>query len=145
MLFAIMFGGPGSGKSTFVKNQLYKTHLPINVDILWNHHSENLILEGMLNARVNIVIDGVNATLPQRVRYFKKLEGRKYKVIAYVMTTPLEDALVMNKQRSRRQHLPDNIVITNFKRLIPPTLGEGFDEIYHVTINGAGYDIVRTA
>ena len=54
--------------------------------------------------------------------------------MAYFFRTPLRDAIARNNRRELKQRVPAPAIVSTFKRLEPPALGEGFDAIYVVQV-----------
>ncbi len=53
----IFIGIQASGKSSFYKEQFFKTHIRINLDMLRTRHREDILLRACLEAKQPFVVD----------------------------------------------------------------------------------------
>jgi predicted kinase len=140
---AIIFVGvQGSGKTTFYRERFFDTHVRINLDMLRTRHREQLLFAACLAAQQPFVIDNTNPLPNDRVRYIGPARNAGFRVVAYFFETPLADAIRRNKQRVGKQRIPMPAVAGTFRKMQAPTLEEGFDEVYAVTIAAAGGFVV---
>lgn len=126
----IFIGVQGSGKSTFYRQRFSDTHLRINLDMLRTRHREHLIFEACLAAKQPFVVDNTNPTPADRARYIAPARAAGFRVIAYWFVTPLGEALRRNNLRKAKQKIPAVAVAGTFKKIQPPSLDEGCDEIH---------------
>ena len=144
ILEAVIFVGiQGSGKSTFYKERFFKTHVRINLDMLRTRHREKLLLRACLDAGQSFVIDNTNATHEDRARYIAPAKAAGFKVTGYYFRSNLQDCLKRNEQREGKERIPPQGVIGAYKRLQLPTLAEGFDALYYVSIGSNGDFVVQ--
>lgn len=69
---AIIFVGiQATGKSTFYRENFFKTHIRINLDMLKTRHRENIILEACIKAKQPFVIDNTNPSMNDRKKYIE--------------------------------------------------------------------------
>lgn len=62
----MMCGIQGAGKSTFVRERFFETHVRISRDLLRTAHRESRFLDACLETRQPFVVDKVNATRADR-------------------------------------------------------------------------------
>jgi len=130
---AIIFTGiQASGKSTFYKERFYDTHLRINLDMLHSRRAEDIILNACLWAQRPFVVDNTNPSKEERARYIERAKFYKYRIISYVFASDLQICLQRNKDRAGKKRIPEGGVRSTYARLSPPSMDEGFDEIYFV-------------
>jgi hypothetical protein len=57
--------------------------------------------------------------------------GRRHgaRVVAYFFETTVKDAVARNRAREGKARVPDVAIFVTAKKLVPPTLAEGFDEV----------------
>lgn len=139
----ILIGIPASGKSTFCKDQLFNSHVRINLDMLKTRHREKLIFQACLTAKQPFVIDNTNASAVERRRYIAPAKEVGFEVIGYYFSSRIQDALVRNRQRQGSAQIPDKGVIGVAGRLELPSLSEGFDKLWYVTMDGNGGFVVE--
>jgi predicted kinase len=140
---AVIFVGiQGSGKSTFYRERFFDTHVRINLDMLRTRHREQLLLAACLAAQQSFVIDNTNPLPSDRSRYIGPAREAGFRVIAYYFETSLADTIRRNKQRPGKQRIPVPAIAGTLRKLQAPTLEEGFDKVYRVTIPPEGGFVV---
>lgn len=132
---AILFIGiQGAGKSTFFKERFFDTHLRINLDMLRTRRREEILLNACLQSGQPLVVDNTNPLPADRSRYLGPARAAGFRTIAYFFDAALRDAMQRNNLRPGKQKIPAPAVAAAFKKLVPPTAAEGFDEIYTVEL-----------
>ena len=144
-MHAVLFIGiQGSGKSTFYRERFFETHVRLSLDLLRTRHRERLLLAACLAARQAFVIDNTNVRIEQRAVYLQAAHGAGFRTSGYYFVTDLQAALRRNAAREGLRKIPVAGVIGTFKRLEPPRLEEGFDELFTVAIDDGGAFVVQT-
>ena len=132
---AIIFCGiQATGKSTFFKNQFFKTHVRISLDLLKTRHRETLFLEVCLKTQQSFVVDNTNPTPLERSKYIELAKKHSFKVIGYYFQSKVKDALERNRLRMGKEFVPEVGIKGTAARLEFPSLEEGYDELYYVEI-----------
>ena len=147
-----LVGVPGSGKSTWIKDQIwalgltvvstdafvedyaraqgktysevFKDYMPTAVDLM----AEQVVRARTLNH--SVIWDQTSTTVASRRRKFNMLPD--YEHIAVVFNTPGQKELTRRLASRPGKHIPWEVIqgmINNFEM---PTLAEGFSEIWHV-------------
>ncbi len=144
---AVIFTGvQGSGKTTFYKERFGATHVHISLDIVKTRHRERELLAACLREGRPFVIDNTNPLAAVRAPYIAAARAAGFRVTGYYFEIPLQEALRRNAQRAGTARIPPPGVIGTFRRIEPPTLAEGFDELFTVaSANGAFAVTARTA
>lgn len=149
----VLVGVPGSGKSTWIKNQIWALGLPvISTDSFVEQYAYNqgktysevfeeymptavkLMAEQVVFYRdnnVDIIWDQTSTTVEARAKKIRMLPD--YYKIAVVFKTP-EPAELARRLASRPgKNIPDHVseVMASQLKNEPPTLEEGFDEIWY--------------
>ena len=137
---AIMTGIQGSGKSTFCKECL-ASFTRINLDDLHTRYREKQVFENALQDYVNIVIDNTNPTVADRKKYIQRAKTEGYKVVGYFMQSRIKDCVERNRNRTGKARVPDMAIAATSNKLQLPSLEEGFDELYFVSIVEDGFTI----
>jgi len=149
-----LVGVPGSGKSTWIKNQIWalgltvvstdafvedyarsqgKTYSEVFVDYMPT--AVNLMAEQVVRARTldhTIIWDQTSTTLASRARKFNMLPD--YEHIAVVFRTP-EHKELMRRLESRwvdGKIIPEHVIASMIASWEEPTEEEGFKEIWYV-------------
>lgn len=141
----ILVGIQGSGKTTFYRERFFNTHVRISLDMLRTRHREQVLFRACLGAKQPFVIDNTNPLPSDRARYVGDARAAGFRVVAYYFETSLQDAMRRNSQRRGKEKIPPVALAGTLKKLQPPTLLEGFNEVYTVTISSEGKFHVRTS
>lgn len=136
----IMTGIQGSGKTTFCRKQ-FPEYEWINLDVLHTRNKEKIAFEKALLDRKDIVIDNTNPTAYDREKYIRKAKEQGYKVIGYFMQSRLRDCITRNNDRTGKARVPDMAIAATSNKLQMPSFKEGYDELYFVSINAAGFSV----
>ena len=147
-----MIGVPGSGKSTWIRNQIWALGLTvISTDAFVEAYAEqqgktynqvfqdympravDLMAKQVVFAREHghsVIWDQTSTTVASRRKKFRMLPD--YEHIAVVFSTP-EPAELARRLASRPgKSIPDHVMLSMLQNLKEPTLEEGFQEIWHV-------------
>ena len=139
---AVIFCGiQASGKSTFFKEKFFKTHVRISLDMLKTHNRESILLNACLEAKQPFVIDNTNPSREDREKYIAAAKAKKFKVTGYYFSTSLESALERNSKRIGKENIPEIGVRGTLKRLEKPSMEEGFDQLFFVTLDNDTFTI----
>lgn len=149
----VMVGVPGSGKSTWIKNQKWARDIPIvSTDKFVEDYAEKqgktysevfeeympiavkLMANQVLICQANkkdLIWDQTSTTIATRAKKLRMLP--EYYKIAVVFKTPPADELMVRLASRPGKTIPLDVV-ANMKAQLeaePPTLEEGFDEIWY--------------
>lgn len=91
----IIFGGPGSGKSTFVTSKM-STYLRVNNDELKTKEKCMKLCHEGLDQGKSVVIDNTNSTKEQRDRYISIAKAKSVPVRCFVMAADKETCMHNN-------------------------------------------------
>jgi predicted kinase len=138
----IFVGLPASGKTTFYSQRFAATHAHISKD-LWpastNKESrQSRELRAALTAGKSVVVDNTNPAVADRASIITIARELGARVIGYHFTATTREAVGRNRGREGAGRVPDVAIFTKAKRMVPPTRGEGFDELYSVKIVADG-------
>jgi predicted kinase len=139
----VLIGIQGAGKSTF-RAQRFATHALVSKDLLRNNRrperrQQQLIAEALAAGR-SVVVDNTNPAQADRATIIALARSFGARVIAYFFASPLEECRARNAARARP--VPEVGLLTTAKRLQPPTLAEGFDELWTVqTRPGPSFEV----
>lgn len=132
----IFVGLPGAGKSTYYNAHLAATHVQVSKDLMPNasrrdDRQHNLIAAALREGR-SVVVD--NTSPSRAIREPLIALGKQYgaRVIAYYFDCSVAEARVRNRQREGKGRVPDVAIFVAAKKLQPPALDEGFDEVHVV-------------
>jgi predicted kinase len=134
----ILIGLPGAGKSTFYRER-FAGHMHISKD-LWPNASgregrQQKLIDETLAAGKSIVVDNTNPTAAERARIITAAKAQDARVIGYFFDITTRAAVARNANRTGRSKVPNVAIFTTAKRLQPPRLTEGFDELFRIELN----------
>lgn len=136
----IMSGIPGSGKTTYAKEQLSHAVYIGSDAIRKELYGKEMTFRGYwlvhqimierafsyLREGRDVVVDSVHGSVESRRRYFRILPPGADVTVVY-MDIPVSTALSNNRKRKR--HVPSAGIIFLSRLISPPALKEGFDQI----------------
>jgi len=129
----IFVGMQGSGKSTWYATQLAATHVHVSKDLMKNVRDrgarQRQMIEDALSAGRSVAVDNTNPTPAVRAPLIEI--GRRYgaRVIACSFQTTAKDAVARNRLREGKARVPDVVIYVTARKIVPPSLEEGFDEV----------------
>jgi predicted kinase len=129
----ILVGLQGAGKTTLYRAQLAATHVHVSKDLMVNVRNrdakqEQLIREA-LSAGKSVAVDNTNPTPAVRAPLIAIGKAHGARIVACYVTVPVKAAVARNRQREGKARVPDVAIFVTSKKLVPPSLDEGFDEI----------------
>lgn len=146
----VLVGVPGSGKSTWIRNQIWALGLTVvSTDAFVEQEAHrqgktyNEVFEDYMPTAVGLMADQVVAareaghdivwdqtstTVTSRRKKFAMLPN--YRAVAVVFPTPKADELAMRLASRPGKIVPDHVVSNMIDQFQQPTLEEGFDEIW---------------
>lgn len=138
MEMVIFCGIQATGKSEFYRQNFYKTHIRLNLDMLKTRHREQILLEACLRAKQPVVIDNTNPTKQDRARYITAAQCAGFSVSGYYFQSRVTDAIARNAERLGNEQVPVPGILATHKKLELPAQDEGFLRLYYVSICDGG-------
>jgi predicted kinase len=134
----ILIGLPGVGKSSLYREKFAATHVHVSKD-LWPNASKREDRQGQLIAESlkagrSVVIDNTNPTMAERAKLIALARTHRARTIGYFFDVNTRTAVARNAERTGPSKVPNVAIFTAAKRLEPPTMSEGFDQLFRVTI-----------
>ena len=131
----ILIGIQGAGKSTFYERRFASTHLRISMDIAGTRVREQRIVEDCLRRNLDFVVDNTNATVASRGPVIAAARLAGFRIVGYFFTTNFKLCLERNAARSGKARVPVPGLYRIRKFLQPPSMGEGFEELFVVNMD----------
>ena len=139
---ALIFCGlQGAGKTSFYQERFFNTHLRSSLDLLKTRAREALFLKTCLESGQRFVVDNTNPTRINRSVYLKAAKRKNFTVAGYYFSSKLQDALARNMARPGKARVPEQAVKATLAKLERPTLAEGFDQLYYVSLVGGIFTV----
>jgi predicted kinase len=129
----ILVGMQGSGKSTWYHTNLAATHVHVSKDLMTNVRNRDLRQREQIHKAItegrSVVVDNTNPTPAVRAPLIELGHSLGARVIACYFEIPVKSAVERNRLREGRARVPDVAIYVTSKKLVPPTVEEGFDEV----------------
>jgi len=144
----IFIGLPASGKTTFYQRRFSTTHRHISKDH-WPTASNKdarqaaLISAALLEA-LPVVVDNTNPSIADRAAIIELARDHGARTIGYYFTATTREAIGRNRGREGKQRVPDVAIFTKAKQMVVPTIEEGLDDLYAVSIDQAGEFVITS-
>jgi predicted kinase len=141
----VFVGLQASGKSTFFHERFAQTHQHVSKDHFQHNRNKNRrqehLLRAALSAGRSVVVDNTNPTLEDR-RPLVRL-GHEYgaKVIGYFFEESVRECIRRNEMREGKARVPDVAIYSTAKKLVAPSIEEGFDELLCVRLNDSAFEV----
>lgn len=148
----LMCGAPGSGKSTYIKNNKTENDAVISRDIIRfslvkeneeYFSKENLVFNTFIN-EINkaiktgfpaIYIDATHLNEKARNKVLDKLHlSTELKIVPIYFDISLEKCLEQNNMREGRMRVPDTVIKNMYNSIQPPTYSEKYKYFDIITI-----------
>jgi len=134
----LFVGLPGAGKTTFYRRHFAATHRHISKD-LWPNATgrearQRRAIDEALAGGASVVVDNTNPTRAERTAIIDAARVRGARVVAYFFDVTTREAVARNAGRSGREKVPNVAIFTVAKRLEPPVLDEGFDQLFRLQL-----------
>lgn len=137
-----MVGLQGSGKSTWVRAHLAGTHAVVSKDHWPNARRrearQQRVVDELLAAGRDVVVDNTNADPADRAPLIAIARRHGAVVRAVHVDAPVLVCLRRNAAREGRARVPVVGVLATAKRLVAPSVGEGFDGVETVATTDDG-------
>lgn len=134
MQAVIFMGVQATGKSSFYKEQFFRTHVRINLDMLKTRNREKKLFETCIDIKQPFVIDNTNPTRKDRERYISILQQSGFEVVGYYFESRIKDAISRNSQRHESEIIPEKGIHGTYAKMELPNFEEGFDKLKYVQI-----------
>jgi predicted kinase len=129
----IFVGLQAAGKSTYYHAQLAATHVHVSKDLMKNTRDRNArqqqLIEAALRTGKSVAVDNTNATPEVRAPLIGLGRQLGARVVACFFETTVKDAVARNRLREGKARVPDVVIYVAARKLVAPSIAEGFDEI----------------
>jgi predicted kinase len=129
----IFVGMQAAGKSTWYATHLAATHVHVSKDLMKNVRDRDArqqqMIEQALTAGRSVAVDNTNPTPAVRAPLIALGRRLGARVVACHFEAIVKDAAARNRLREGKARVPDVALYVTARRIVPPTLEEGFDEV----------------
>jgi predicted kinase len=138
MELVLFIGLQASGKSTFYRTRLAATHELVSKDLMPNNprpeRRQRQLVEEALARSTSVAVDNTNPTPEVRAPLIALGHAFGAEIVGYWFDATAGACLARNRQREGRARVPDIAIFATRKILRLPTLEEGFDRLWRVSI-----------
>ena len=132
---AILMGLPGAGKSTFYRERLAATHRHVSKDLLQNAKNkqarQDALVREALSGRQSVAVDNTNISPAERGPIIVIARELGARVVGHYIEATTREAVARNERREEKKgRVPKVAIFTCAKRLVPPSIEEGFDALH---------------
>jgi predicted kinase len=136
MQLVILIGLQASGKSTFYRERFARTHAYVSRDQFRRtanppRRQKDLIDTALADGR-DVVVDNTSPRVADRAPIIRQAKSFGAEVVGYFFEPDVQGSIARNRQRPPAQRVPDVAIYVTAKRLVRPSLAEGFDELFSV-------------
>ncbi len=137
----VFVGLQASGKSTFFRERFAESHQYVSKDLFPNNRNKNRRQEHLLRAALSAVVDNTNPTLEDR-RALIGLGGEYgARIVGYYFDASVRECLRRNEMREGKARVPDVAIYATAKKLVAPSIEEGFDGLLRVRLNDSAFEV----
>ena len=129
----ILVGLPGAGKTTLVRSR-FPSYTHVSKDTFPQHARDkqarqDTAIRAALAAGRSVVVDNTNVTPADRAAIIAIARAFGARVVGYYLEVTTRDAVARNERREGRAKVPKVAIFACAKKLVPPQMSEGFDEL----------------
>jgi predicted kinase len=133
----ILIGLPGAGKTTFYRAR-FASHAHISKDAFPNASNKQTRQDAALRQALaqgqRVVVDNTNVTPQERAAVIGIAREFGARIVGYYIEATPREAVARNERRTGKEKVPKVAIFARAKRLVPPALDEGFDELHTVRV-----------
>lgn len=134
----IFIGVQASGKTSYYK-AYFSGYEHICLDELKTRHMESELLNKCIISGRDFVSDNTNPLPEDRKRYIDMASSAGFEIIGYYFSSEIEKCIERNRCRTGNSRVPDIAVASTHKKLVIPSMSEGFDRLYYVKLTENGF------
>ncbi|MDQ3282716.1 MAG: ATP-binding protein [Acidobacteriota bacterium] len=129
----VFVGLQAAGKSTWYRTHLAATHVHVSKDLMKNVRNRDArqlqMIDEALAAGRSVAVDNTNPTPLLRAPLIELGRRHAARIVALYFPSTVRDSVARNRGREEKERVPDVAIFTTARKLVPPTIEEGFDEV----------------
>jgi predicted kinase len=129
----IFVGLPAAGKSTYYRAHFAATHVHVSKDLMPNarrrEDKQRMRIDEALSEGRSVVVDNTNPSPADRAPLIELGRRHGARIVALYFETDVKTSLTRNRLREGTARVPDVAIFATRKKLVPPAMDEGFDEV----------------
>lgn len=129
----VFVGVQAAGKTTYYHDNFAATHVHVSKDLMKSARDKESRQRAQIATALqegrSVVVDNTNPTVYDRAPLIAIGREHGARIIAYYFEAPVRMAVARNQQREGKARVPNVAIFATQKRLVPPTIEEGFDEV----------------
>jgi predicted kinase len=134
-----MFVGlQASGKTTFFRERFAASHVHVSKDLFRRARNRERrqarLIEEAFRAAKSVVLDNTNPSRESRRAAIALGRSLSARVVGYYFESRFALSLERNRRREGALRVPDAALKATASQLERPSLGEGFEELWYVSI-----------
>jgi predicted kinase len=133
----VFVGLPASGKSTYYRAHFSATHVQVSKDLMPNARGrdarQRVLIESALAKGESVVVDNTNPSAADRAPLIAIGRRHGARIVAYYFETNVRTSIMRNRERQGKERVPDVAIFVTQKKLVAPSMDEGFDEVHVIT------------
>jgi len=127
----VFVGLPGAGKSTYYRAHFAATHVHVSKDLMPNARRRDdrqlRDVEAALARGKSVVVDNTNPSVEVRKPLIELGRRHGARIVALFFDVDVRTAIMRNRQREGTGRVPDVAIFATKKKLVAPSIEEGFD------------------
>jgi predicted kinase len=141
----VFVGLQASGKSTFFRERFAESHQHVSKDLFPNNRNKNRRQEHLFLAALSagrcVVVDNTNPTLEDRRALIGLGDEYGARIVGYFFDAGVRECIGRNEVREGKARVPDVAIYATAKKLVAPSIKEGFDGLLRVRLNGSTFEV----
>jgi predicted kinase len=129
----VFVGLQGSGKTTYYRRNLAATHVHVSKDLMKNTRDrdgrQRRMIADSLAKGESVAVDNTNPTPAVRAPLIALAREHGARATALFFESTAKEAVIRNRAREGKARVPDVVIYVTARKLIPPSLEEGFAEV----------------
>ncbi|MGN1106865.1 MAG: AAA family ATPase [Huintestinicola sp.] len=136
---AVIFTGVQASGKTSYYNSFFREYERISLDELKTRNKENKLLQECIASGRDFVSDNTNPTPEDRKKYIDMASSAGYEITGYYFCSEIDKCIARNRERVGKKCVPDVAVAATHRKLVIPSMSEGFDRLYYVRLTENGF------